>query len=198
MLLLLQGTAFVYQGEELGAANPPWRGIAGLEDVSSLNYYRSRVAAGVDPDEVLRRLRHTARDHARAPLDWAEARRQRSAADSVFTHHRRLVALRKELPVLVDGTFALLDPEDPQTFCYDRRSDAGRVRVVANFSSEPVPASRVPAGPEGAVRILDTHPHEADPDAGSDAGLAPWRSYVWILGGEDSRDLAHPPASTFI
>ena len=174
VLFLMQGTAFVYQGDELGMANPALDDVTALQDIASLNYLWARVAEGVAPAEVLRRLRHTARDNARAPVDWAAAAEQRPREDSVLAHHREVIALRRHRDVFADGSFRLLDPDDPQTFCYERRSAAGRVVVVANFSSEPVPGARVPTRPAWATtRLLDTHP------GAPESALAAWRSYVW-------------------
>ena len=174
VLFLMQGTAFVYQGDELGMANPTLDDVTDLQDISSLNYYRARVTEGLAPAEVMRRLRRTARDNARTPVDWAAALEQGRCEESVLAHHRQLIALRKQRGVVADGSFHLLQADDPQTFCYERRSPAGRVLVVANFSSEPVPAARVPPRPAwAATRLLDTHPAATDP------ALPPWRSYVW-------------------
>jgi oligo-1,6-glucosidase len=181
----MQGTAFVYQGDELGMTNPELRALADLADVSAVNYYRSRVEDGVEPEEIMRRLRRTGRDNARAPMPWSTAALQSGRGDSVLAHYRHVIALRKRMPVLVDGAFRLLDPQDPQTFCYERIGARSRVLVVANFSSTSVPAERIPARPDWATGepLLDTHPGTPLPAARSDSGLAPWRSFVWASAG---------------
>jgi oligo-1,6-glucosidase len=180
VLYAMQGTAFVYQGDELGMTNPELRGLEDLEDVSSINYYMARVREGVEPEEIMRRLRRTGRDNARAPMPWSTAADQSMRDDSVLAHYRRVIALRRQLPALVYGAFRLLDPEDPQTFCYERVGAQGRAMVVANFSSTAVPAERIPARPDWASGrpLLDTHPDAVQPSEFDD-GFAPWRSLVW-------------------
>jgi oligo-1,6-glucosidase len=84
----MQGTAFVYQGDELGMANPELRELADLQDVSAINYYLARVQDGLDPEEVMRRLRRTGRDNARAPIPWSTAAHQSTCDDSVSAHYR--------------------------------------------------------------------------------------------------------------
>jgi oligo-1,6-glucosidase len=199
VLYLLRGTAFVYQGDEIGMANPSIGGPEDLVDVSALNYFRTRVDAGEPPEEVIDRLRTTARDNARAPVRWEEGElagfttgvpwfavradeagwtvaAQRDAPGSVLEHYRRVIRLRRELTALIDGEVVPLDRDHDQLFVYDRVAPGQRLRVVANFSSAPASATPDAARPDWALSgpLLDTH---APLPVGET--LEPWRSFVW-------------------
>jgi oligo-1,6-glucosidase len=204
VLYLMQGTAFVYQGDEIGMRSLTLTNVEALADVASLNYYSARVREGISPEVVMQRLQRTARDHARTPMHWDDsatagfsdgrpwypvssdhawlnAAAQESQPGSVLSHYRSVIRLRKKLRVLRDGAFRLLDPDDPQTFCYERTGAGGLLRVVANFSSQPLPFSRLPAPPPwaGSASLLDTHPDH--PLVGPSGGtMPPWRSFVWF------------------
>jgi oligo-1,6-glucosidase len=160
VLHLQRGTPYVYQGEELGMTNMPFEHIDDFRDIESLNHYAEAIAAGDDPEDVLAALRVKGRDNARTPMQWdgspnagfttgepwigvnpnhteINAEAQVDDPDSVFNHYRRLIELRRELPVIADGDFTPLAEDHPQIYAYVRRLGDDELRVVANLSSEP-------------------------------------------------------------
>jgi oligo-1,6-glucosidase len=143
VLHLLRGTPYVYQGEELGMTNAHYTRLDQYVDIESVNWARGALARGVPEDEVLRSLAVKSRDNARTPVQWTagehagfttgtpwlpvnpnhtEVNAAAAVADpgSVFHHYRRLIALRHELDVVVDGDYRLLLPEHEQLFGYVR------------------------------------------------------------------------------
>lgn len=161
-LHLMRGTPFVYQGEELGMANPPLTELGDLRDIESINYARQALTAGEDPETVWHAIRTGSRDNARSPMQWdasahagfttgvpwfpvnpdhdrVNADRQRRDADSVFAHYRRLIELRHRNPVVVRGDFTSLYPEHPALFAYRRSWGGETLTVIANWSDRPVP-----------------------------------------------------------
>jgi oligo-1,6-glucosidase len=156
----LQGTPYVYQGEELGMTNMPFAGVDELRDIESINLYREAVGGrGEDAATVLEAIRRKGRDNARTPIQWdggpnagfttgtpwiavhpnhAEVNAQAARADagSVFHHYRRLIELRRAHPVLVYGRYRLILPEHPQVYAYLRTLYDDRLLVVCNFSAE--------------------------------------------------------------
>jgi oligo-1,6-glucosidase len=199
VLHLHRGTPYVYQGEELGMTNAGFTDLADYRDIEALNHYQEAIAAGVQSESVLASIAAKGRDNARTPMQWddsehagfttgtpwlranpnkAEINAERAVADpdSVFHHYRRLVELRHTEPVVVDGRFELLLPEDPQLWVFTRTTADDRLLVIANCSS--VEATVDPAElPDltGAEVILTTH-------RGRDAlALAPWESRVLRL-----------------
>ena len=205
VLHLHKGTPYVYQGEELGMTNMPCADISQYRDIEALNHYRDAVGRGVRPEAVLASLAVRARDHARTPMQWdasehagftsgepwlpvnpntSEVNAKAAVDDpgSVFHHYRRLVELRHRLPVVVEGRFELLLPDDEQVWAFTRTLDEEVLLVLANCSSQP---AAVAAGvPEvmGAEVLLGTHDPDGAPDVPGDAlVLRPWESRVYRL-----------------
>ena len=156
----MQGTPYIYQGEELGMTNVKFADISHYRDIETLNMYKERVEAGYDPEDVMKSIYAKSRDNARTPMQWSSrenagfttgtpwieinpnyreinAEAQRQDPDSVFSWYRTLVHLRKEYPVFVDGAFELLMEDDEQVFAYVRENDGSRMLVCANFTGTP-------------------------------------------------------------
>ncbi len=197
VLHLHRGTPYVYQGEEIGMTNVAFGSVEGFRDLESLNHHRAAVERGEDPDEVLAALRSRSRDNARTPVQWTadggftagtpwipvdpstatiNVAAQRDDPASVLAHYRRLVALRHEEPLVVDGDFALLHADDPRLWAFTRTGPTGRLAVYANCSGEPLDVDLEPAD-RGSDLLLGNQPG-ADPAAGV---LRPWEA--WVLRG---------------
>ncbi len=158
-LLTLQGTPYIFQGDEIGMTNVQFTSIEEYRDIDSLNLYRQEVLEhGRSAKEVLALIHQKGRDNARTPMQWnAEANAgftngkpwmgvnpnhteinvEQSLADtnSVFWHYRNLIQLRRRNPVFVHGRFELLHPEHPTVFAYTRTWKRDKATVMLNFSS---------------------------------------------------------------
>lgn len=151
----LQGTPYIYQGEELGMTNVQF-GIEDYRDIETLNLYRERLEKGYSREEIMRSIYAKSRDNARTPMQWNDeenagftqgtpwlkvnpnyteihAAAQVNDGDSVFACYRKLVHLRKEYPVFVDGDFRLLLEDDENIFAYTRTNKDSRLLVLCNF-----------------------------------------------------------------
>ncbi len=151
----LQGTPYIYQGEELGMTNVQF-GIEDYRDIETLNLYRERLEKGYSREEIMRSVYAKSRDNARTPMQWNDeenagftqgtpwlkvnpnyteihAAAQVNDGDSVFACYRKLVHLRKEYPVFVDGDFRLLLEDDENIFAYTRTNKDSRLLVICNF-----------------------------------------------------------------
>jgi oligo-1,6-glucosidase len=160
-LHFLQGTPYIYQGEEIGMTNVQFGSIDEYDDISCRNMYRERVARGEDPESVLRLIHLRGRDNARTPMQWddspnagftsgdpwlgvnpnyREVNVKASLEDknSVFHFYKRLIELRKEHAVIVYGSYELLLPDHDQVYAYTRTLGAQRVLVLCNFSEDTV------------------------------------------------------------
>jgi oligo-1,6-glucosidase len=189
VLHLLRGTPYVYQGEELGMTNAHFTSLGSYRDIESVSWAKGAIAAGLTEQQVLHSLAVKSRDNARTPFQWdateqagfttgtpwlpvnanhteINAEAARKDPDSVFHHYRRLIALRHTLPVVVDGDYRLLMPDDEQVFAYVRTLDATTLTVLANLSGTPAAVEPVP----GEV-VLTTHARTE-----ALAELAPWES----------------------
>ena len=196
-LHMMQGTPYVYQGEELGMTNYPWTGIEQINDIESLGNYRSLRDRGLmTEEEGVEMLRHRSRDNARTPMQWdagpeagfttgkpwlpvnpnhtfINAAEQLKRPDSVFHYYQKLIALRKELDVMVYGHYALLEPEHPALFVYTRTLENESLLVVCNFS-EQEQAYTTPAEYRDAEILIANYADTAP--AGT---LRPWEAVVY-------------------
>ncbi len=194
VLHLQRGTPYVYQGEELGMTNVPFDDIGALRDIESINHYATAVdLLGHEPEDVLAALRAMGRDNARTPMQWTaepgagftsatpwigvnpnhervNAAAQVGDPGSVWAHYRRLIALRHEDPVVVQGDFRMLLPDDPAVFAYTREAEGTRLLVVANLSDDTVECDL--AGDRLVLTNLPEH-------AGVGGRLAPWEARIY-------------------
>ncbi len=165
MLHMMQGTPYVYQGEEIGMTNCPFGPIENYRDIESINAYRELTEAGLrEPEELLSCIAYKSRDNARTPMQWDDSEnagfttgtpwimvnpnyRQinvKSALadeDSVFYYYRKLIRLRRSSEwseVIVYGDYDLLLPEDEAVFAYTRSLNGRRLLVLCNLSSDSV------------------------------------------------------------
>lgn len=176
--------------------NYPWTDVAQLDDIESLGNYRDLLARGLmDEEEGLAMLRERSRDNARTPMQWdagfnagfsegrpwlpvnpnhmeINAAEQLARPDSVFHYYRRLIALRKELDVIVHGRYELLEPEHPALFVYTRTLGEEKLLVVCSFSEEPQ-AWEIPAAFREAERLIGNYPESAPEGA-----VRPWEAFV--------------------
>ena len=185
----MRGTPFVYQGEELGMTNYPFRSAHDHQDLEAVNYYTSVLERGGDAIAALAGLAAMSRDNARTPMQWGPGRNagfttgdpwipvnpnhtwlnaesQLAATDSVFAHYQALIRLRHELPILVHGDVTPLMADDPQIWAYTRRTPDGAILVIANCGRQPrtvdIGAEWIGAAP--AARQPSRHPGRADID----------------------------------
>ena len=154
----MEGTPYIYQGEELGMTNIRLP-IEEYVDLEIHNVYRERTAKGYDPADVMASIYARGRDNARTPMQWTaeagagfttgkswmpinenhhflNAEAAVADGDSVFHYYRRLIEIRKEYDVLRSGDFTLLDPENTKIFAYTRDTEKEHLLVVCNFTDE--------------------------------------------------------------
>lgn len=157
----MQGTPYIYQGEELGMTNVAFE-MEEYRDIETLNMYRDRMAAGYAHEDIMKSLHAKSRDNARTPMQWdtsenagftagkpwiavnpnyirINAAEQVKDPDSVFSCYRKLIKLRKEHDVIWNGDFKLYYPEDPDLFLYTRENEQEKLLVVANFHGDTIP-----------------------------------------------------------
>ncbi|PKG25439.1 alpha,alpha-phosphotrehalase [Niallia nealsonii] len=153
---MMQGTPYIYQGEEFGMTNPKFTSIGQYRDVESLNMYQILKVNGKSEEEVLEILQEKSRDNSRTPVQWddsehagftkgtpwievasnyktinAEAALEES--ESVFYHYQKLISLRKEYNIITEGDYELLLADDPQIFAYIRSAGTEKLLVINNF-----------------------------------------------------------------
>jgi oligo-1,6-glucosidase len=199
VLHLHRGTPYIYQGEELGMTNAGFTRIEDYRDVESLNHHADALTQGMLAQEILDALSVKSRDNARTPMQWDDSEHAgftegvpwlpanpnkdvvnavaaEADPESVFHHYRRLIDLRHQHPVVVDGRFDLLLPDHEQLWVFTRTLGTTRLLVLANCSSAAVTVA--PDGlPDlsGAEPLLVTHPGRED------LALQSWESRIYLL-----------------
>lgn len=160
VLHLLQGTPYIYQGEEIGMTNLYLNSIEDYRDVESLNAYKIMKAEGRSENEILKILQDKSRDNSRSPVQWDDSKHagfttnepwikvadnykeinvEKALKDenSIFYTYQKLIKLRHEQNIITYGEVKPLLEEHKQLFVYERTLDNQTLFVVANFSEEP-------------------------------------------------------------
>ena len=161
-LHMMQGTPYIYQGEELGMTNYPFTSLDEFRDIESINAYHELTEKGiVEPGEMFDFISYKGRDNARTPMQWDDtvqagfttgtpwipvnpnytkinAKEQRNREDSVFHCYQKLIALRKEYPIIVYGVYELLIPESEELYVYTRSLEEQKLLVICNFTDKEI------------------------------------------------------------
>jgi oligo-1,6-glucosidase len=201
VLHMHRGTPYVYQGEELGMTNAPFRAIDDFRDIESLNHFAEAVALGASPEDVLGSLRVMSRDNARTPMQWdrsphagfttgtpwiavnpnyqeINAEESRADPDSVFHHYRRLIDLRHTEPAVAHGDFTTLLADDEHVYAFTRRHGDVELLVLGNFSGQVVTADVPQTASWIRSELLVTNCHGADVPQ-THMVLQPWEARVY-------------------
>lgn len=164
---MLQGTPYIYQGEEIGMTNPKFESIEQYRDVESLNIYDIKLEEGLSKEEIIGILKQKSRDNSRTPMQWNEemnsgfttstpwisvaenfkeinVEKALEDKESVFYHYKELIELRKTYDVITEGEYAILDKNDPKIWAYTRATESEVLLVINNFYGEEITYS-VPA-----------------------------------------------------
>lgn len=179
-LHMMQGTPYVYQGEELGMTNMPFADISEVRDIDSINAYHELSEAGlISKEDMMRFIRLKGRDNARTPMQWDDsenagfttgtpwigvnpnyrtinAKAALADEDSVFHYYQKLIALRKEQPILVYGHYTLLEPDHESLYVYTRTLEEQKMLVICNFTKEEV-SYEIPAEFGGTQVLISNY-----------------------------------------
>ena len=198
-LHMMQGTPYVYQGEELGMTNVPFTSIDQFRDLDSINAYRELVEEQkvFTSEEMMRYLCYKSRDNARTPFQWDDsenagfstgtpwimvnpnykeinAKDQLERADSVFHYYQKLIRLRKEQEVIVYGTYDLLLPDSKEIYVYTRTLGEEKLLVVCNFY-EPEVSFELPEEFIGGTCLISNYPEVS---LKAEMTLRPYEAFV--------------------
>lgn len=157
--LLLKGTPFIYQGQEIGMTNFPFTDIEQVDAKDSHNHYRLMLAEGVPEEEALKITTHWTRDHSRTPMQWTAEKNggfttgtpwlavnpntqainvaaEEADPDSTLNFYKKLIQFRKGEATFVEGSFDLILANDPQIFAYLRKDQDKTFLILTNLSEQ--------------------------------------------------------------
>nr|WP_263314377.1 alpha,alpha-phosphotrehalase [Mammaliicoccus sp. Marseille-Q6498] len=160
-LHMLQGTPYIYQGEEIGMTDPKFTSIDEYRDVESLNAYRNLKSQGLDEDTIMKVIGQKSRDNSRTPIQWrndtqagfttgtpwigipdnykhinVEAALEDKS--SIFYTYKKLIEIRHEHDIVTYGEVEPLYMEHPDLFIYKRRLNDEEWLVIANYANHEV------------------------------------------------------------
>ncbi|KSU83282.1 trehalose-6-phosphate hydrolase [Fictibacillus enclensis] len=200
----MQGTPYIYQGEELGMTNPGFERINKYRDVESLNIYKELTHAGMNEEEVLAILNQKSRDNSRTPVQWdstenagfttgtpwidvaqnykdINAEKAIQDKNSVFSHYQKLISMRKTMNIFTDGDYQWIDEEHPAIFAYTRNAENESLMVVNNFygtDAEWILPEEIEFAPHKATVLLSNY--EDSPTLAKTV-LRPYESIVYHI-----------------
>lgn len=194
----MEGTPYIYQGEELGMTNVRFDSIREYRDIESLNMYRERLAQGYEEKDIMESIYAKGRDNARTPMQWNDdknagftegtpwigvnpdykeinAKQELEDSESVFYYYQKLIRLRKENEIFIKGEFRLLMEEDENIFAYVREYGEQKLLVVANFTEKEAAYSLEEQWKRSEVLI---HNYKEDI---SESVLRPYEAFMCLL-----------------
>ncbi|MCF7482738.1 alpha,alpha-phosphotrehalase [Vibrio sp. J1-1] len=203
---MMQGTPYVYQGEEIGMTNPGYSEISQYRDVESTNMYDIMVNRdGVSHQDMMAILAQKSRDNSRTPMQWnsqphagftkgtpwlevaqnyQEINAESAVADlnSVFYFYKRLIELRKQVQVITDGSYQDLLPEHARIFAYARQNDTQTLLCINNYYGEEVECV-LPEGFEMAKAkcLLSNYQNAASAVASRHQTLRPYETRILLI-----------------
>lgn len=160
LYFLMQGTPFIYQGQEIGMTNVKFANIEDYDDISMGNFYKAERAKGRPHEEIMEVVWNRSRDNSRTPMQWSagpmagfttagkswlglnenyvyiNVEQQENDPDSILNFYKQMIRIRKENELFMYGTYDLLYPEDPKLFVYTRTLGDKQAIIICNFSEE--------------------------------------------------------------
>ncbi|WP_304618972.1 alpha,alpha-phosphotrehalase [Salipaludibacillus sp. CUR1] len=153
---MMQGTPYIYQGEEFGMTNPKFPSIDDYRDVETLNLYESKKREGIPDQEILQVIQEKSRDNSRTPVQWGDeknggftngqpwipvasnypeinAENALKDDDSIFFHYKKLIQLRKDMDIITYGDYQLILEDDDRLFAYVRHYGDEKLVVINHF-----------------------------------------------------------------
>ncbi|QPC45842.1 glycoside hydrolase family 13 protein [Mangrovibacillus cuniculi] len=203
ILHMMQGTPYIYQGEEIGMTNVRFDSIEEYEDIETLNMFKEKREEGKSVEAIMETIYVKGRDNARTPMQWDATENGGFTSgkpwlkvnpnfssinvvsaledpNSVFYYYQTLIKLRKELEIIVEGDFEILEADHPSLYTYVRRFNGETLVVAANVSNEAnefvVPEA---ISLENGEVLL--HNMEDAPSVERNMTLAPWEARVYYM-----------------
>jgi len=201
LLHFMQGTPYIYQGEEIGMTNVKFEDIHEYKDLETLNAYNEIVKENkqISAGDMMRYIHHSSRDNARTPMQWNQnvnagfstvdpwikvnpsyklinVEKDLKDPNSIYSFYKKMNELRHKYSVIVYGDYELLDPEDEKVFAYKRSLDGQSLLIVANFTSEELTRSYNEYGDMAGKLLLSNYSDDQK------TKLRPYEAKVYYYG----------------
>lgn len=171
---LSRGTPYIYMGEEIGMVDPDYDSMADYVDVESINAYQMLLEQGKTPEEAFAIIQAKSRDNSRTPMQWGDSANAGFTTGSpwlkagksypeinveneiqgpIFTFYQKLIALRKELPIIAEGSYQPAYEDSSQIYAFERQLGDEKLLVLNNFYPDPITIDILPEYQNGEVLL---------------------------------------------
>ena len=171
---LSRGTPYIYMGEEIGMIDPEYDSMEDYADVESFNAYQMLLNAGKTPEEAFKIIQVKSRDNSRTPMQWddsvnagftsgtpwlkaaksySEINVNNEIQGPIFTFYQKLIALRKKLPLIAEGSYKPAYEDSQQVYAFERQLGDEKLLVLNNFYSDPITVDVLPEYQNGEVLL---------------------------------------------
>ena len=203
-LHMMQGTPYIYQGEEIGMTNAYFDNIGDYRDIETLNAYKEyRNKLGKTHEEMMSVIKKVSRDNARTPVQWEDTteggfttgepwikvnknykyinvKSQIDDKDSILNYYRKLIKVRKENEIVVYGKYNLILEDDEEIYAYTRTLGDSTLIVICNFK-EFTPEFNLPKELNGKNKKLLISNYNVDDHSIERFNLRPYEARVYLL-----------------
>lgn len=182
LLLTLEGTPFIYQGDELGLPDTRYETIEDYDDISAKKLYREKKRLGFDETTIMKAVQKHGRDRSRSPMHWDNSQylgfstvqpwikpntacsdinvaNSLNQSDSVLNYYKEMITIRKANPTLVFGNYELLDSKD-EIFAFRRFDEKGNFLIILNVSEAENEFLHPLLGKNSAKVIINNYPKD--------------------------------------
>lgn len=171
---LSRGTPYIYMGEEIGMIDPDYDSMEDYADVESFNAYQMLLNAGKTPEEAFKIIQVKSRDNSRTPMQWDDSANagftsgtpwlkvgkfypeinvENEIQGPIFTFYQKLIALRKKLPLIAEGSYKPAYEDSQQVYAFERQLGDEKLLVLNNFYSDPITVDVLPEYQNGEVLL---------------------------------------------
>ena len=171
---LSRGTPYIYMGEEIGMVDPDYDSMADYVDVESINAYQMLLEQGKTPEEAFAIIQTKSRDNSRTPMQWDDSANagfttgtswlkagksyleinvENEMQGPIFTFYQKLIALRKELPIIAEGSYPPVYEDSSQIYAFERQLGDEKLLVLNNFYPDPITIDILPEYQNGEVLL---------------------------------------------
>lgn len=171
---LSRGTPYIYMGEEIGMVDPDYDSMADYVDVESINAYQMLLEQGKTPEEAFAIIQTKSRDNSRTPMQWDDSANagfttgtpwlkagksypeinvENEMQGPIFTFYQKLIALRKGLPIIAEGSYRPVYEDSQQVYAFERQLGDEKLLVLNNFYPDPITIDILPEYQNGEVLL---------------------------------------------
>ncbi|QBO35183.1 alpha,alpha-phosphotrehalase [Periweissella cryptocerci] len=198
---LLRGTPYIYMGEEIGMTDPEYQSMAEYVDIESLNAYQELLTAGNTPAKAFEIVQTKSRDNSRTPMQWDASKyagfsnvkpwltstnqvainvEAELAHGEVFNYYQKLIALRKNLPIVAEGDYQSLLMEHETIFAFERNLDNKKLVVLTNFYGEPAKVT-LPSNLDVIHATVLLGNYQDTPRLTTELNLRPYEAVAYLI-----------------